>query len=256
MLDDVILPSHVLNPNPDIYWSDNYVVFDFETTNLDSGSALNQDNRLVLSTWQCGPGHKDGRKLRGVEYSYGPQLPVGLKVAIDSADFIVAQNAKFELQWLQREGVDISKLVVYDTLIGEYVRLGNRRGPKDLDAIAKRYALEPKLSIVKLLIHAGVCPGEIPKRWLVTYGCLDTEITAQVFLRQRRELSELRLLPHLYTRCLLTPVLADIERNGMQLDEERVNEEYNRAKLEFDRAEARLADAYPGINFSSRRQLG
>jgi len=181
---------------------------------------------------------------------------VGLKVAIDSADFIVAQNAKFELQWLQREGVDISKLVVYDTLIGEYVRLGNRRGPKDLDAIAKRYALEPKLSIVKLLIHAGVCPGEIPKRWLVTYGCLDTEITAQVFMRQRRELSELRLLPHLYTRCLLTPVLADIERNGMQLDEERVNEEYNRAKLEFDRAEARLADAYPGINFSSRRQLG
>lgn len=183
-------------------------------------------------------------------------MPPRLRRSIESADFIVAQHAKFELQWLAREGVDIAKLVVFDTMLAEYVRLGNRRGPKDLDSLAKRYALAAKSSVVKRLITGGVCPSQIPERWLVEYGCHDTETTEQVFRLQRRELESLHLLPHLYTRCLLTPVLADIERHGMQLDKERVYEEYNRALAEYETAEAALSKSYEGVNFSSSKQLG
>jgi DNA polymerase I-like protein with 3'-5' exonuclease and polymerase domains len=253
MTQEIELPRFLTNPQPEIYLSDNYVVLDFETTNLDSGSALNPDNRLVLSTWRCGSKHRAWTGRTAFEYLQS--LPVKLHAAIDSADFIVAQNAKFELQWLQREGVDISKLVVWDTMLGEYVRLGNRRGPKDLDSIATRYGIQSKQTLVKLLISGGVCPSQIPEGWLIEYGCKDTEITEQVFLHQRRELQSLGLLPHLYTRCLLTPVLADIERNGMQLDREAVEAEYTKEAKLHRASQAALDAVYPGVNWGSPKQL-
>jgi len=169
---------------------------------------------------------------------------------------VVAQNSKFELQWLQREGVDTGALVVYDTMLGEHVRLGNRFGRKDLDTIAKRYKIPTKESLVKLLISNGVCPSEIPERWLVQYGCQDTAITERVFLQQRQELHGLGLLPHLYTRCLLTPVLADIERHGMQLDAERVTREYERAVEQHRHAKEKLDQIAPKVNWDSPKQIG
>lgn len=257
MLDSaLLLPIWLTNPKPEVYLNDNYCVLDFETTNLDFGSALNPDNRLVLSTWRCGSGHPTPSVSGRVDYQYYSRLPDGLRSAIEHADFVVAQHSKFELQWLAREGVDISRLIVYDTLLGEYVRLGNRRGPKDLDSLAKRYGLPAKANIVKLMLEGGVCPSEIPRDWLINYGCGDTSVTEKVFLRQREELSGLGLLPHLYTRCLLTPVLADIERHGMQLDERAVEEEYTARKRDHDVAFGNLSKSYPTTNWGSPKQIG
>lgn len=250
-----LLPEHVRNPNPEVYLSDNYIVFDFETTNRDSGSALVEGNRIVLTTWKVGNGHPLNSAYDGVQFDVGETLSDRFSEALRSAAFVIAQNSKFELQWLQRCGVDISRLVVYDTMLGEYVRLGNRRGPKDLDALAARYGLGHKESLVSLLIKGGVCPSLIPLHWLIKYGCKDTELTEQVFLSQRRELVELRLLPHLYTRSLLTPVLADIERHGMQLDAERVEAEFKRARLAYDTASERLHRRYGGVNWDSPKQV-
>lgn len=251
-----LLPKHIRNPNPQIYRSNNYVCLDFETTNLDHGSALEPDNRLILSTWSVGREHRAYTERAGVCYEYSDKLPEGLRAAIECADFCVCQNAKFEIQWLEREGVDTRHTVWYDTFLGEFVRLGNRRGPKDLDSIAKRYGLQGKSSVVKKLMAGGVCPSEIPKQWLIDYGCGDTYVTEQVFLRQRAELQALGLLPCLYTRCLVTPVLADIEKYGMFLDKERVYEEYNSSRNKQEEAERSLVSRYTGINFSSSKQLG
>lgn len=253
---DVKLPDHIVNPNPNRYLNDNYVCLDFETTNVDFGSALDPDNRLVLSTWKLGSAHRDYKLGAGVIWEYGTSLPSQLRAALASADFIVAQHAKFELQWLAREGVDISRLLVYDTMLGEYVRLGNRRGPKDLDSLARRYDLPAKSSIVKLMLEGGVCPSEIPRDWLINYGCGDTDVTEKVFHLQRRDLQSLGLLPHLYTRCLLTPVLADIERHGMQLDEAAVEAEYTARKRDHDVAFGNLSKSYPTTSWGSPKQIG
>lgn len=250
------LPPHVAEPRPEVYLDDAYIVFDFETTNLDTGSALTKGNRIVLTTWKVGPGHQQYQECGGmVQFEAGPGIPDRFSRAIRSASTIVAHHSKFELQWLQREGIDTSRVVVYDTLLGEYVRLGNRRGRKDLDSVAKRYKVPTKVSLVKLLIESGVCPSTIPERWLIEYGCQDTEITERVFLKQRQELAELGLLPHLYTRCLLTPVLADIERHGMQLDAGRVNPAYERATEIFRHAKEQLDAIAPGVNWDSPKQV-
>lgn len=251
-----VLPDFIRNPKPEIYLNDSYIVFDFETTNRDTGSALNRGNRIVLTTWKVGPSHPCASTYRGVQFDFGPGISDRFSECLRSASTIVAQNSKFELQWLQREGFDTGSVVVYDTMLGEYVRLGNRRGLKNLDALAARYKIPAKDSVVKLLITGGVCPSEIPEEWLIRYGCKDTEITEQVFLRQRKELESLRLLPHLYTRCLLTPVLADIERHGMQLDADRVNGAYERATAAYASAKDRLNLYAAGVNWNSPKQIG
>jgi DNA polymerase-1 len=254
LLSTIRLPKFLENPDPNVYLGDNYVALDFETTNLDFGSALNPDNRLVLSTWKCGAAHKSRRK--GVAYKYTEWLPAELAADIKCADFIVCQNAKFELQWLGRCGIDTSQILCYDTMLGEFVRLGNRRGDKDLDSLCKRYGVSLKPPIVKAMLEGGICPSEIPRKWLIEYGCGDTANTEAVFMRQRAELNLLGLLPVLYTRCLMTPVLADIEKNGMFLDKKKVEYEYDRSRNKQEDAESRLVQKYPGINFSSSTQLG
>lgn len=265
------LPSFLRNLNPEVYHSNNYVVLDWETTNLDKGFAGNPGNRIVLATWILGPDHvsRTQRKSVGlpsrrqgdngddIYFKLGNEFEQGeLVEAIRSCDFIVAHFAKFELQWLVRAGVDISRILPWDTVLGEYVLAGNRRRPFDLDSVAKRRKLgEGKESLVGALISGGICPSEIPESWLIEYGCQDTSLAHRVFLQQRKEIVAEGLLPVMYCRCLTTPVLADIELNGLKLDSEAVKLEYERTLKEHTSTTSSLSKLTGGINLGSPKQV-
>lgn len=242
------LPWFLTDPNPDIYLSDNWLVVDFETKNLDKGSALNPLNDIVLATWATAKGvfHKHG----GV---YDQQE---LVEAIAGADFIVAQNAKFELQWLIRMGIDISRILVYDTYLADYVIAGNRGWDLDLDSIATRYGVATKHGLGKIWMASGVCPSDWPSSVLLEYGLGDTRNERDIFLKQRQKLKELNLLPVLYTRCLTTTVLADIETRGVFLDEPRVRAEYAAVTARLAELELAINRQTGGINANSPKQLG
>jgi DNA polymerase-1 len=62
-------------------------------------------------------------------------------------------------------------------------------------------------------------------------------------------------LPLQYTRCLLTPVLVDIEGEGMCLDEEAVNAEYVEAKQLFAKLQTEMDALTGGINWRSTKQV-
>lgn len=175
-------------------------------------------------------------------------------------DFIVAHNAKFELQWLSRMGVDIAKVLCYDTMLGEWVIAGNRVVQKGLDPTARRYGVGEKSHAVAKLIELGVNPVNIPTDWLGQYCEQDVRITDAIFLKQRIILEQRSQLHLQYSRCLLTPVLADIEANGVTLDKEAVYDEYERIREDYARTTAQL-DALAegaglvGINWRSRKQV-
>jgi DNA polymerase-1 len=242
------LPWFLTNPDPKIYLSDNWLVVDFETTNLDKGSALNSSNDIVLATWATAKG--EFYKLGGI-YEQSE-----LVEAISGASFIVCQNAKFELQWLIRMGVDVSRILVYDTLLADYVLAGNRGWALDLDSIADRYGVAHKAGLAKIWMQGGVCPSDWPRSVLLSYGCADTRNERDIFLKQRERLAQLGLLPVLYTRCLTCTVLADIETKGVFLDEERVRSEFSTVSKELAELELAINAATGGINASSPKQLG
>ena len=243
------LPHHLTNPNPKVYLNDNYITLDFETTNSLKGSALCPQNRIVLSVW-------DYRGNLVHDFSGEYNLDHLVKLCYD-ADFIVAHNAKFELQWLARCGLDLSRVIVWDTMIAEHVIGGNKYYPNQLslDAIVKRRGIGGKMGIVSKWIKNGICPSEIPKSLLLKYCVSDVRLTLTLFRQQLKEIQESSLLPVLYTRCLLTPVLADIESNGMRLDVTRVTQLYEEKENEFTRLDEQLDALTSGINVNSPKQL-
>jgi len=245
----VNLPEHIANPNPEIYFDDNYVTYDIETTNLDKGDPRNEDNDVLLHCWR-------ERRSEVVRSLWANEYECGRVVrGIEDGSFLVAHNAKFELGWLKRAGVDLSRIVVWDTMIAEYVLLGNTKKPLGLDAIAKRYGIGQKENLVSKLIKGGVCPSEIPSHWLESYCKQDVNLTEEVFKIQLELLAERGLLPVMYTRCIMTPVLTDIEFRGMCIDAERVEDEYRRYSTDHKKIVGQMDEFTGGINLRSSKQV-
>lgn len=240
-------PSFLTNPNPEIYLSDNYCVLDLEITHHDHGHARNPDNRLVYGYLQ--------REGRHGNIHIRDEVELGeLEEEIRSADFLVAHNAKFELQWLSRSGIDTSKLLVFDTMVGEYVLSGNRGYALGLDSVSKRYGFGGKDDL-GILIRNGVCPSDIPYSLLAQYCQQDVQLTNEVFLHQREMLKNDGLLPVTLMRNLFTPVVADMEMKGMHLDKELVDEVHREYVTEHQEVINELNQITGGINMGSPSQV-
>ena len=245
------VPDFVVNPDPDIYRRGSYVVLDFETTNISFGSALIPKNRMVLACWTVVVGGEEVRK-----YAWGGEYDMQELVNdINSVDFLVAQNAKFELQWLQRCGYDIGSRPVYDTMVAEWVLAGGRRWRYNLNAIAARYGLGTKDDIVSKMMKGGVSSEDIPRSMLLRYCLQDVALTHEIMKKQLEAIEGTRFLPVVYTRCLTTVVLADIEGNGIHLDATRVEDQYGETLARFIRIERELDEMTGGINPRSSIQV-
>lgn len=233
------------NPNPSLYLTQERACLDFETTNLDKGSARNSANRIVLGSIL---------KSSGTRLAINSDVLDVLFGALDG-HILIAHNAKFELAWLRRLGYPIETLLVFDTMMAEKVLAGNRLWPLDLDSLSEKYGGTQKNRIISTMMKAGVCPSKMPRQLLQSYCDEDCANTELIFQKQLVELQKLKLLPVVYTRCLLLPVLVDIEARGMQLDEKRVADEYNKTRAEYTRVSDALSGFMRGANPNSPKQL-
>ena len=244
------LPAFVREPNPEIYRTGVPLFLDFETTNLDKGSALNPHNRIVLACWQLG---WDGE----VQHKWGNEFEQQeLLECLREADFLVAHNAKFESQWLARCGLELQNLLLYDTMLAEYVVGGNRWKTNllSLDACAKRNGIGGKLSVVSRMIKAGIPTEDIPQAWLLRYCQQDVHLLSRLMRRQLQTISP-KLLPVVYSRCMLTPVLADLETNGMALDAELINSLASTLETRLVELESQTNRRASGVNLNSPKQM-
>ncbi len=242
------LPWFLKQPDSTIYTrSNDYVVIDFETSNLDKGDPDNRDNSIVLGAW-CGSSG-DVHMARGNSTDFDILLD-----RVERSDFTVAHGAKFELGWLARCGVDIARILPWCTLIAEYVEAGNRQWDLSLSAALVRHGLEGKDSLVSGLIKAGVCPTEIPESWVAEYCMRDVQQTHQLFLKQRELLREKGKLGLQYTKCLLTPVLVDLEARGLHLDKARIDTVHDETMSTKNVFEVEMNALTGGLNVRSSQQ--
>lgn len=142
-------------------------------------------------------------------------------------------------------------------MIAEHVFEGNRspQVPIDLGSIAKRYNLPGKEPYIDICIKGKVCPSELPKSMLQRRCEYDVAVTERIFQCQLARAEREGKLNTILTRCLLTPVLADIETRGLFLDKNKVEEEYFRAVKEQDEIATALKD-FADINWNSGKQVG
>ena len=229
--------------------SNNYIVLDVETTIKDGPGvgAVNPFNQL-LYTYMHTP---NGRcEVIGGELELSRYLDKFYEV-----DFVVAHNAKFEIQWLERAGLDTSKVLFFDTQIAEYVLLGNRKRPLDLNRVGQRYGCRAKEVYIDTLLANKECPSGYPGFLLHNRCKQDVHTTHEVFKQQRKLLKEDGLLPVVYTRCIFTPVVAEMEMRGMHLDKETVEQIHAEKVNEYETILAELDEITEGINMASPQQV-
>lgn len=229
-----------------------YVVLDYETTIL-PGFATNPEQRIVLACWYM---VEDGEVV-AKRHKFGDEYEQGqLEKDIAWADFVVCHNAKFEAQWMQRSGIDLRNVLFFCTMVGEWVLVGNQKIPLNLDDVALRRLNERKGQLgSKMIREWNVCPSITPRSWLLRYCYQDVDLTYKIFLQQHEELTEKNLWHIALLRNLLIPVLADIELAGLQLDKERVYEEYDKQVAIREEAAKALDAITGGINLNSPKQL-
>lgn len=267
-----MLPKFLADLDPMAYFSDNYVVLDFETDTGAGeeyfGHATHPDNSLLLASWRTGPAHPWTRIWGNMTKAHwGSEFDQEeLLEDIKDADFIVAHASKYELSWLYRMGVDLRKVFVFDTMLAEAVLLGNLAAgdsktgipPREinLDTACRRRGLPVKDPVVDILISRGINPVSIPRPWLEGRCRQDVETTEKVFLHQRVHLWKTGRLPVVYTRCLLTPVLAEMGFEGMALSAERVEKEHAERFVELAQLQQEMDALTGGINWKSNKQKG
>ncbi|MEG0162038.1 MAG: hypothetical protein RR714_07030, partial [Aurantimicrobium sp.] len=188
---DTNLPSFVGPQGIENYLNLSFVSLDFETTNLEKGSALNKDNDIVLACWTV---NRNGQEVKR-RHIWGDELTMQpLLDDIASTDFVVAHNAKFELQWLERCGLDLYDVQVWDTMLGEWVLHGNQKVPFNLEATSQRYNLGGKTPLGAMCIKMGMATQDIPVSWLQPYCYQDVDLATNIFYDQLDRCQEKKLM--------------------------------------------------------------
>lgn len=234
--------------DPTVYQSGSYLTLDLETTNNHKGDAY-ADNSLLLAVWRI-----NGK----TRYKWGNIFnQKALIKDVESVDFVIAHNAKFELKWLRQCGLDLTKVLVYDTQIGEYVLAGNTSKMSDLGLgkVAPKYNEGVKDAFIDNSMKAQICPSTLPKSFLLRRCIKDVKQTEGVFKKQLKKLQRNKLLPVQYTRCILTPCLADMEYNGLRLDPDRVAKEFSSVETELAEVTREMNIFTGGVNPKSPKQL-
>jgi DNA polymerase I-like protein with 3'-5' exonuclease and polymerase domains len=247
-------PLHTDNVSGKTYIKGRWLAFDVETTNLEFGDARNAGNRVVCVSWQEGKGNSFG-KIRSI---YGPLGDAKeFWAALERADFLVAHNAKFEAHWLWRHGYDPTDRFWYDTMLGEWVLLGNNPDKLlfELGAVAERYNEDGKDERLAGLMDSGVCPSEWPKDDLLARCEGDVRATSRVARKQIGRLKRKGTLPVAAQRCLTMAVLCATERTGLELDRDRVKETYEEYYAAHQELLARFTKLSGGVNPNSPSQL-
>jgi DNA polymerase I-like protein with 3'-5' exonuclease and polymerase domains len=253
-----MLPDFINNPDPEVYLSDNYVVLDFEidTSHGDFGHPVHPDNQMLLACWSLGPGHPAFEQVDKVYSIWGNEYELQPLVEhLTGTAVLVAHNAKYELGWLDRCGFDIGSIPVFCTKIAEYVLSGNLPHQTSLDACCRRRGLRAKDPAVDNMMKRGVNPVEIPRSWLQGRCEQDVQTTEWLFLDQREHLHRTNRLGLQYTRCLFTPVLADMEKQGMKLDDLLVREAHAEETAKVEALQVELQEICGNINLNSSKQL-
>jgi DNA polymerase I-like protein with 3'-5' exonuclease and polymerase domains len=252
------LPRFISDPDPSRYHTDNYVVLDFEidTSYGDFGHPVHPENQMLLACWSLGCGHpafeEEGRVYSLWSNEYGLQ---SLVQHLGMTELLVAHNAKYELGWLDRCGFDIGSVLVFCTKIAEYVMMGNLKHSTSLDACCRRRGFPPKDPAVDRMMKRDVNPVEIPRKWLQGRCIQDVTTTEWLYKDQLEALTRTNRLAIQYTRCIFTPVLADMEKQGLRLDDVLVREEHAKQTHLKETLEVELQGLCGDINLNSDKQL-
>lgn len=234
------------------------LTIDTETTTFEHGNAYSQKNKL------CYVGMFDGELTTNLAIEYG-DAPYGealtkIQRAIDNAYVLVFFNAKFDIAWLRRYGIDCSNKRIHDCQLVHFILTNQKTPYPSLNGVAEYYKLGTKIDVVKEEYwNKGIDTPDIPKDVLEEYLGQDLSLTHQVYLKQIEDIERLPLnrqrLISLHNQDLL--VLQEIEHNGIKYDSDKSKELAEVLSVEITKMDEELSSIHniSGFNPNSGDML-
>jgi len=182
---------------------------------------------------------------------------------LKNATYVVAHNAKFDIAWLREIGIECNTKII-DTMISEYVLSKGVRGKLSLDALSQKYDTLRKQSTLADAFSKGLNYSDMSHEDQTKYLYFDVMATAEVFEKQEkkfRRTANKSLLPIRDLMCEFCSVLTDIERSGMAIDMnvlDQVDVDYQKEQEQLTRylqTETRKLMGDKDVNLSSPEQL-
>ncbi|MCF8331265.1 MAG: DNA polymerase I [Bacteroidales bacterium] len=168
------------------------------------------------------------------------------------------QNLKYDITVLKSYGIEVNGKL-FDTMIAHYLLEPDMR--HNMDYLADVYLNYKPVSIEKLIGKKGKNQKDIRTvdvKKVAEYGCEDADITLQLREAFEPDLKKNKLEDLFYNiEIPLIPVLAEMEKQGVQLDTDALKEISDRLRKELREIENKIYElAGEKFNIASTKQLG
>lgn len=238
-------------------------VYRHEDKRIDNGP-YRSSNRLVSVGYKF-----VGEETVNYDFYYHNELdkpadPAKFQAALDQADLLVGHNVKHETEWLLESGFTYDG-PVFDTMIAAYILNRGLKAELSLEDLCIRYGLPQKKSdLISELWRKGVGFEAMSIDIVEEYGRGDVISTEALYLKMLEEYEKpdnIRLKPVLSLMNEFCFVLAEVERNGIQIDLNALDEverEFLEEREQLQRSLMDLTHELMGdrpINLNSPEQL-
>lgn len=224
------------------------VICDIECTISNKGNCFDKTNKLVVV------GIRDVDTKEVFLFYYPTKKDLVQIQSILSGSLFIAHNAKFDLHWVRKIGINISSVKVWCTQIGEFLLESQTNPYPSLNQACEKYGLPTKLDVVKTEYwDKGIDTDAIPRDILSSYLEQDLILTEQVYLRQVPLLQERGLMPLFKLQNLDLLVLEEMEWNGIKFDTTKARAKAEELDHELTNIKAELTSLVGDapINFNS-----
>ena len=227
------------------------LVIDVETTIYAKGNPFSRRNALCyVGTYRQG-----GDLLVGNTTI----LPV-VRREIVSSSLLVGFNAKFDLHWLRRSGIDLHPDArVWDCQLAHFLLTSQAKPYPSLDGVCEYYGIPGKdPTIERDYWSKGIDTPDIPPKVMLYYLTQDLKCTMGVYERQLEDFKKQSQLYKLFQiQCQDLLVLQEMEWNGLVIDLDKAHQEAQRIRNKTKQIELELHSVYPSvpINFDSGDHL-
>jgi DNA polymerase I-like protein with 3'-5' exonuclease and polymerase domains len=247
-----------------------YIVIDLETDNYNKpphtpkemcigsnpASPFDPRNKIVCVATK--------QKNVAPDVVYGDRLKAPIRA------LFVGQNLKFDLLHLvcarKREGLfstkdltkDLASLMIWDTMLAEYLLTGQQSMMASLDELALKYGGTVKDDEIKELWNQGHLTSDIPRSKLTPYAKDDVVNTEIVFLAQYKLAAEMGMLPLMESQMKALLATTVMEFNGMAFDKEKAVDAIVQGEHELKQMvpEVNMAMGFANANCMSSKQVG
>ena len=158
-----------------------------------------------------------------------------IQEVLSETTLLVGHNIKFDLMWLLESGLEYTGRV-YDTMLGEYILNRGIRKSLTLEMSCRRRKIGSKDDRIKEFMDRGVSFENIPADIVEEYGKIDVEITRKLFDSQMADFRLPKNKGLLMTVKMMNEflvVLSDMERNGININLDELNQVEKEYRAEF-----------------------